>query len=183
MTNLVCAGFGGQGVLTAGLIIAKTGMDIGKNVVWIPSYGSEMRGGTANCNVKISEEEIASPFINSIDVLLALNEPSVDKFQGNIVPGGTLIINSSIVKRTAFRTDINVYGVEATKLASQLENARGTNIVMIGAFAKATGVIEEKDMEEGIENFFLSKGKSNPKNKDCFKAGSQMAEQMQKAVL
>ena len=99
MTNLVCAGFGGQGVLTAGLIIAKTGMDIGKNVVWIPSYGSEMRGGTANCNVKISEEEIASPFIRSIDVLLALNEPSVDKFQGSIAPGGTMIINSSIVKR------------------------------------------------------------------------------------
>ena len=120
MTNLVCAGFGGQGVLTAGLIIAKTGMDIGKNVVWIPSYGSEMRGGTANCNVKISEEEIASPFIRSIDVLLALNEPSVDKFQGSIAPGGTMIINSSIVKREKFRPDIHVYAVEATGLAAEL---------------------------------------------------------------
>lgn len=98
-------GFRRTGRSDGRLIIAKTGMDIGKNVVWIPSYGSEMRGGTANCNVKISEEEIASPFIRSIDVLLALNEPSVDKFQGSIAPGGTMIINSSIVKREEFRPD------------------------------------------------------------------------------
>ena len=183
MTNLVCAGFGGQGVLTAGLIIAKTGMDIGKNVVWIPSYGSEMRGGTANCNVKISEEEIASPFIRSIDVLLELNEPSVDKFQGSIAPGGTMIINSSIVKREEFRPDIHVYAVEATGLAAELENSRGANIVMIGAFSKTTGVIGETQMEEGIENFFLSKGKCNPKNRECFAAGIRSVRELQRAVV
>lgn len=183
MTNLICAGFGGQGVLTAGLIIAKTGMDIGKNVVWIPSYGSEMRGGTANCSVKISDEEIASPFIRSIDVLLALNEPSVDKFQESVAPGGTMIVNSSIILREEFRRDINVYAVEATGQAARLGNARGTNIVMIGAFARVTGVIGEQEMEEGIENFFRSKGKCNPKNSACFAVGGQTVVRLQKAVL
>lgn len=183
MTNLICAGFGGQGVLTAGLIIAKTGMDIGKNVVWIPSYGSEMRGGTANCSVKISDEEIASPFIRSADVLLALNEPSVDKFQESVAPGGTMIVNSSIIKRENFRSDINVYAVEATGLAAGLDNVRGTNIVMIGAFARAAGVIGEQEMEEGIENFFLSKGKNNPKNKTCFAAGVRAVQKLQEARL
>ncbi len=183
MTNLICAGFGGQGVLTAGLIIAKTGMDIGKNVVWIPSYGSEMRGGTANCSVKISDEEIASPFIRSADVLLALNEPSVDKFQESVAPGGTIIINSSIIKREEFRRDVHVYAVDATSLSARLGNPRGANIVMIGALVRATGVIGEQEMEEGIEHFFLSKGKCNPKNSACYAAGCRNVQRLKKAVL
>ena len=183
MTNIVFAGFGGQGVLTAGLIVAKTGMDLDKHVIWIPSYGSEMRGGTANCNVKISDDEIASPFIKEIDVLLALNSPSVDKFENMVRPGGVMIINSSIIEETEFRSDINVYSLAATEIAAELGNARGTNIAMIGALAKTGLLFSKAETGEGIENFFAMKNKNNPKNKACFESGFEKTEEIQKAII
>lgn len=171
MTNIICAGFGGQGVLTAGLIIAKIAMDNGKNVIWLPSYGSEMRGGTANCNIKISDEEIASPFIKDIDILIAMNEPSIAKFQDKVKEKGIILTNSSIVKNKKFRKDLLIYEIDATDIATNLENPRGTNIVMIGAFTKAFGVFEKEIMKKGIDNFFLSKGKNNSLNSICFEEG------------
>ena len=171
MTDMICAGFGGQGVLTAGLIIAKTGMNNNKNVTWIPSYGSEMRGGTANCNVKISDGKIASPFIKKIDILIAMNLPSILKFESCLRPGGLIISNKSIIKGWNFRSDIRIVEVEATTIADEIKNPKGANIVMIGALA-ATGELFDKDvMEKGVEEFFLSKGKNNPKNAECFKQG------------
>ena len=98
MKRIVCAGFGGQGVLTAGLIISRTAMENGSQVTWIPSYGSEMRGGTANCEVVISDKKIASPFFRRSDVLIALNRPSMAKFQEQVVSGGLVISNSSMVR-------------------------------------------------------------------------------------
>lgn len=181
MTNIVCAGFGGQGVLTTGLIIAKTGMDNGKHVVWIPSYGSEMRGGTANCNVKISEDEIASPFIKSIDILIALNEPSVTKFEGQVAPGGIMVVNSSIIQKQVFRRDITVYEVEATRIATEIDNVRGTNIIMIGSLIKVSNLFEKEVMAKGTEDFFLSKGKRNPKNSLCYEMGFEQVKLLYKA--
>lgn len=173
--NIICAGFGGQGVLTAGLIMGKTGVDIGKNVTWIPSYGSEMRGGTANCNLKISDEKISSPFVKDIDVLLVMNMPSVDKFESRVKPGGVIISNKTLIKDYAFRKDVKVVEVDATAIADELGNPKGANIVMMGALAASGELFDEKIMGEGIENFFLSKGKNNPKNGKCFQMGIEKA--------
>lgn len=177
MSNIVFAGFGGQGVLTAGLIAAHVGMINDKNVTWIPSYGSEMRGGTANCNVKISDDEISSPFINKIDVLIAMNQPSVAKFEHLVNEGGVIISNSSIIKDHNFREDVQVYEVPATNIAEDAENRRGANIVMLGALAKATDLFEKDVFMAGVEKFFLDKGKNNPKNKICFEKGYETCNQ------
>jgi len=176
MTSIICAGFGGQGVLTAGLILAKTGMDNSMNVTWIPSYGSEMRGGTANCNVKISDGKISSPFIKKIDILVAMNQPSVDKFEGMLNPGGLLVVNDSIVKGHSFREDISVVTVSGTELAEELGNLRGANIVMLGALAASERLYGKDALADGIDNFFTSKGKNNPKNRQCFMKGFENAK-------
>lgn len=171
MADIICAGFGGQGVLTAGLIIAKTGMNNGKNVSWIPSYGSEMRGGTANCNVKIADGKISSPFIKSIDILIAMNTPSVLKFMPMINRDGLLVVNTTIVKDVEFRKDINVIGIHATEIAEAQGNLRAANIVMLGALAKSGRLFSKDVMAEGITEFFAAKGKNNPQNAPCFEHG------------
>jgi 2-oxoglutarate ferredoxin oxidoreductase subunit gamma len=176
MANIICAGFGGQGVLTAGLILARTGMEYGKEVTWIPSYGSEMRGGTANCNVKISESKIASPFIKRIDILIAMNIPSMAKFEKMIVPGGLVISNKTIINNWCFRKDINVIEVGATVIADEIKNIKGANIVMLGALAASGELYTKEEMGSGIESFFAMKGKNNPKNSECFIRGFEDAE-------
>lgn len=173
--NIICAGFGGQGVLTAGLIMGKTGVDIGKNVTWIPSYGSEMRGGTANCNLKISDDKISSPFVKDIDILLVMNMPSADKFESKVKPGGVIISNKTLIKDYPFRKDVKVVEVEATAIADELGNPKGSNIVMMGALAASGELFDTRTMGEGIESFFLSKGKNNPKNSLCFQKGTEEA--------
>lgn len=171
MIEIISAGFGGQGVLTAGLILAKIAMDSGKNVTWIPSYGSEMRGGTANCSIKIGEQDIASPFVKAIDVLIAMNSPSIDKFEKMIKPGGILIVNSSMVKDMEYRKDIKVVQLPANDIANEVNNPKGQNITVLGAFVKATDIFDKETFAEGIENFFSSKGKVNPANRICFEKG------------
>ena len=171
MADMICAGFGGQGVLTMGLILAKIAMDEGKNVTWIPSYGSEMRGCTANCSVKITDGMVASPFIKHADIVIAMNQPSLDKFMPMLRPGGTLMVNTTIVKDAVRRDDIEVYGVDATEIAQQEQNARGANIVMLGALASAGKLLTHDVIEKGIEAFFASKGKHNPKNAACYERG------------
>lgn len=178
ITNIVCAGFGGQGVLTAGLILAKIGVDAGKNVTWIPSYGSEMRGGTANCHIKISDEEIASPFVKDIDVLIALNEPAVDKFESSIKPGGLMIVNSSIVCHKEFRKDIRVVPIPVTEVAAQAKNPRGANLAMLGALVEKTALFEKDFFAQGIDTFFAGKGKVNPANAKCFYLGCEMCRKI-----
>jgi len=174
MLEIVSAGFGGQGVLTTGLIIAKAAMNNGKNVTWIPSYGSEMRGGTANCNIKISDEEIASPFVKKIDVLIAMNAPAIDKFEKNIKPGGTLIVNSSMVKDREYRDDIKVIKVPANDIANRENNPKGINVVVLGAFVRATNILDKDTFLKEIEDFFAAKGKINPANRICFEKGYEL---------
>jgi|GEM_PF-151915 transcriptional regulator with XRE-family HTH domain len=121
--DMICAGFGGQGVLTTGLILADAGMKLGMNILWYPSYGSEMRGGTANCTVKFSDEEIASPYAKTCDILMAMNAPAIDKFQERIKPGGLLLLNSSLVHEDKkLRSDIRVVRVPMADIAAQYEN-------------------------------------------------------------
>lgn len=178
MTEIICSGFGGQGVLVAGMILADAGMEAGKNVTWYPSYGSEMRGGTANCNIKISDEEIASPYCHELDILYTLNDAAIDKFQDQIKPGGILLVNSSLARADrSYRDDITVVEVPATDIANELGNARGTNIVMLGALAYASPDFDEAYMRGAIDYFFAKKGKVNPKNALCFDRGVEEAKQ------
>lgn len=176
MLEIISAGFGGQGVLTAGLIISKISSDNGKNITWIPSYGSEMRGGTANCNVKVSEQEIASPFVKEIDVLIAMNAPSIDKFESMIKPSGLLIVNTSLVEDRKYRDDITVVEIPATDLSVELKNPRGANIAMLGAFIKSTELLEKDVFADGIDQFFGEKGIKNEANRLCFEKGYEDAK-------
>lgn len=176
MTEIICAGFGGQGVLVAGMILTYAGMEAGKQVTWFPSYGAEMRGGTANCTVKISEEEIASPYTAAMDALIAMNETSLDKFENKIKKGGLLVMNSSLVSRERqLRQDLKVVRVPANQIAAQMENPKGLNIIMLGALAGASaGTSSELDpdfLKNAVEHYFADKGKHNPKNALCFDQG------------
>ena len=130
--NIVFAGFGGQGVLFAGKVAAYTGLIEGKEISWLPSYGPEMRGGTANCSVCISEDPIGSPLITNPNVLVAMNLPSLDRFLDAVEPGGTVILDSSLIDREISRRDITVYRVPASRLAE--ENGLGGlgNMILIG---------------------------------------------------
>ncbi len=172
MTEIICSGFGGQGVLVAGMILADAGMEDGKNVTWYPSYGSEMRGGTANCNIKISGDEIPSPYCRELDILYTLNDTSIDKFESHIRPGGLLLVNSSLTRDDrVYRDDIVVIKVPATDIANELGNARGTNIVMLGALACASPDFDEVYMRGAIDHYFAKKGRVNAKNGLCYDRG------------
>jgi len=174
MAEIICAGFGGQGVLTAGMLLIHAGMEQGKNVLFYPSYGSEMRGGTANCVVKISDKKIASPSCKYADIVLTMNTPAVDKFEGRLKSGGLLLVNSSIVgEDRVYRDDIIVVKVAATDIAKELRNPRGANLVMLGALAANSDLFTVKYLEDGIESFFGKKGKSNPQNSICYQEGAK----------
>ena len=173
--EMICSGFGGQGVLTTGLILAEAGMKLGMNVLWYPSYGAAMRGGTANCVVKFSDKAIASPNAKHIDILIALNAPAVDKFEERLRPDGLLLVNSSLVPDDReYRKDIRVVKVPVAEIAAKLENPKGANIVMMGALAKNSDLFAADDLERLINEYFEKKGKINPKNSLCFRAGTEL---------
>ncbi|MBN1193236.1 MAG: 2-oxoacid:acceptor oxidoreductase family protein, partial [Coriobacteriia bacterium] len=117
--NLLLAGFGGQGILFAGKLVAYAGLIEGRELSWLPSYGPEMRGGTANCSVCLSDEPIGSPLVVEPDVLVAMNQPSLDKFLHEVVPGGTVIVDSTMVPHVPERDDVSIFRVPATRLAEE----------------------------------------------------------------
>ncbi len=139
--DVMIAGFGGQGVLLVGKILARAGMLEGKCVTWFPSYGAEIRGGTANCTVIISDREIGSPIVSSPSAMLILNEASFLKFEPRIRPGGRLFLNTSLVHGSSSRGDIERIDIRANDIAEQLGDIRIANMVMLGAFLKKTGVV------------------------------------------
>lgn len=134
--EIIMAGFGGQGVLFLGKILAEVGMAAGRNVSWIPSYGPEMRGGTANCSVVISTQPIASPIVQEPDTLVAMNRPSVARFQPTVKKGGTLIYNSTLISGETWRGDLQVHAVPASAIADELGNGKVANLVMAGAYVR-----------------------------------------------
>ena len=140
--SFLFAGFGGQGILFAGKQLAKTAMYENKQVSWLPSYGPEMRGGSANCSVIISDEEIGSPLVNYPDILVALNRPSFDKFASKVKPGGTLLVDSTLVNVKCERTDINVVYVPATGLANDNNISGAANVIMLGQILKLTKLFD-----------------------------------------
>ena len=135
------SGFGGQGVISAGYLLAQAGMMEGKEVSFFPAYGAEMRGGTANCSVVVASDQVSTPIVTTPDTAIVLNEPSLAKFEPMVKPGGLLIVNSSLVNSKPTRTDIKIMYVPCNEIASELGNPKIMNMVAMGAFAAATGAI------------------------------------------
>ena len=174
MVEMICAGFGGQGVLTTGLILAEAGMKLGMNVLWYPSYGSEMRGGTANCTVVVSDDVIGSPIIRSPLSLIIMNGPSLDKFQPQLQDGGILILNSSLIDPVKTDKDrVKVFAVPVNEIADSLGNTRMANMVAIGAYVQATGVMPVKQVQDSLGSV-ISEHYSHmiPKNAAAIQAGA-----------
>lgn len=173
-TEIICSGYGGQGVLTTGILIASMGHKSGHKVTWYPSYGTEMRGGTANCNVKFSDVEIGSPYCTEPDILITMNEPAIDKFEKMIKPGGSLFVNASLTPADrSYREDINVVLVDMEALAKSVGNPKGGNISMLGVLAYITGLFDREAACRAITGYFESKGKGkfNELNISAFDAG------------
>jgi 2-oxoglutarate ferredoxin oxidoreductase subunit gamma len=149
-TEIIISGFGGQGVLFAGQLLSYAAMDYGLEVTWIPSYGPEMRGGTANCTVIISTEEIGAPMVANPSAAMAFNRPSLDKFEDIVKPGGVLVINSSMVDRPVVRTGIKIVQLPASEIAERVGDKRLTNMVMLGALLANLTVLPIEAMERAI---------------------------------
>lgn len=156
--DVVLAGFGGQGILSMGRILASAGMKQGYNVSWLPSYGPEMRGGTANCSVIISDEDVGSPVLNTCDILIAMNGPSLTKFEKAVVPNGVIIVDSSLVSAVPDRKDVKFFGIPATKIADEMGNRTYGGIVLLGKLIAETGVTNVDNFKKGLE-YSLPKSK------------------------
>jgi 2-oxoglutarate ferredoxin oxidoreductase subunit gamma len=156
----IFSGFGGQGVLMMGYSLAHSAMNKGYHVTYLPAYGAEVRGGTANCTVAIADEEIASPVSSEPDYLVAMNTPSLFTFQNKITSGGTIFLNSSIVRDRPNRRDIEVCAVPCVDIAQDLGNGRVANIIMMGTFIKKTGIVTPDIYLNNLETILGSKKKS-----------------------
>lgn len=155
--DIIIAGFGGQGILSAGRILAYAGMLENKNVSWLPSYGPEMRGGTANCHVIISEDLVGSPILNSAASLIVMNGPSLEKFEKMVVSGGVIITDSSLVEKAPTRKDVEVYSIPATKTALDMGNATYANIILLGKLIAVTNIISKENFEEALRKILPDK--------------------------
>lgn len=170
--KLIVAGFGGQGVLMIGKMVALSGMENNMEVSWLPAYGSEMRGGTATCSVNVSDSEIDSPMILSPTTLIVMNLPSLLKFESGVLPGGRMIINSSLVDQEPTRTDIEIYKVPFNDLATEAGNERGMNMLVAGVYAAISGVVSLDNLYDAIDHAFEgAKAKFIPGNKAMAKLG------------
>lgn len=149
-TSIIIAGFGGQGVLFAGQLLAYAGMDAGKEVTWIPSYGPEMRGGTAHCVVIISDSPIGAPIVSHPDVAIVLNQPSYEKYEQLVKPGGLLVVNSSLISGESTRTDIDIVHVAANAIAEEWGTAKMMNMAALGAMLAARPVLPIETVEKAL---------------------------------
>lgn len=171
LVKIIFAGFGGQGVLSMGLNLAQAAMVEGKNVTFLPSYGVEVRGGTANCTVAISDDEIASPVASSPDYIVVMNQPSLVRFQNQVQSGGIMFYNSSLIEADVTRGDINLVGVPASNMAEEMGSARSANMIMLGAFTRKTNVVSLDMLIEGLKETLKSKPKLIAINKQALMAG------------
>ena len=173
--KVICAGFGGQGVMSMGQLLAYAGMIEDKHVSWLPSYGPEMRGGTANCGVTVSDEEIGSPVItNDADIAIVMNLPSLIKFEKDVKPGGKIFINSSLIEKKVERTDIEAYYIDANKIAADIGNIKAANLVMLGAVLKSTPIVDIESILEAFKKVFgPSKERFIPQNREALVKGGE----------
>ncbi len=149
-TQILLSGFGGQGILFTGKFLAYRGLLQGKNVSWLPSYGPEMRGGTASCSVIVSDEAVGSPIISQPDVLIAMNLPSFEKFEPTVKPGGIVIADSSLIEAKSTRDDISVYYIPATTLASDMGNQGLANMVILGKLLSVMDAFDEEEIKQAL---------------------------------
>jgi 2-oxoglutarate ferredoxin oxidoreductase subunit gamma len=171
LVKTLISGFGGQGVISMGLSLAQAAMAESKHVTYLPSYGAEVRGGTANCTVAVSDEEIASPIASSPDFVIAMNRPSLVKFQNQIKHGGVLFLNSSLIQADTSRDDIEVVRVAADAMAKELGSTKSANMVMLGAFIKKSGIVSLDGIIEGLKNTLKNKNKLIAVNEKAISAG------------
>lgn len=176
--EIIIAGFGGQGVLSMGRLIAYAGMIEGKEVSWMPSYGPEMRGGTANCIVIVSNSRISSPIITKFDTAILLNQPSVDKFEKAVKPGGLLIYEKSTVIHPPTRTDIEIIGISAIEEADKLQAKQVANMIMAGAFLEKRPILKIETLIEALKKA-LPPRRHNliPLNEQALSRGSELVKQ------
>ena len=172
--EIIISGFGGQGVLFAGQLLAYAALEEERHVTWIPSYGPEMRGGTAHCHLRLSRNPVASPWISRPSSLMAFNQPSIEKFAHEILPGGLLLVNSSMVTNVPDRSDIRVVRVPAYEAAENLGNVKAANMIMLGAYLEVTHAIDQESIlsafvEHGIKPDMLKS------NREAIEMGRRIA--------
>ena len=170
--EIIISGFGGQGGLAIGKNLAEAGMDEGLNVTWAPSYGPEMRGGTANCSVVLSDKPVGSPVFARCTELIALNEPSLEKFEAGVLPGGTVFVNSDVVTDKVSRPDLKAYYIPCAQIAEEVGNPKVANMVMLGAYIGATGALHPDTVRSMIHHMFTgAKAKLVPLNLQALERG------------
>jgi len=155
--KITVAGFGGQGIVAIGNVISRACLVEDKNVTTMVSYGAEMRGGTANSSVIVSDEEISSPIVNKPNVAIIMNQPSLDRFEPTLEPGGVIVVNESMTHRDVNRDDLAKIYVRATDIANEMGNLKVANIVILGAFIKHTGLLKMESVEQGLRELFGAK--------------------------
>lgn len=171
--KFIMSGFGGQGVMAMGQLITYAGMKENKEVSWLPSYGPEMRGGAAYCSVIVSEAPVGAPTISQATDIIVMNEPSMEKFESRVAPGGNLFVNSSLVTTKATRKDIHVYEIPVTDLATEMGNPKVANMIMLGAFLKVTPVVKKESVYEAFLKVYGKKKKDLlPLNKEAMEKGA-----------
>ena len=179
MEELLVAGFGGQGVLSLGMTLAYAGMVENKEVTWMPSYGPEMRGGTANCIVILSDNKISSPILSTFDSAIVLNQPSLDKFAPRIKPGGLLLYESGNIFKPSTRTDIDIIGVPATTEALLMKNAKIMNMIMLGAYLQLRPVVTNDSIIEALSKVLPEKYHHLlPINRQALEKGEALAREL-----
>ena len=176
--DVIMAGFGGQGILLIGKMLAYAGMHEGKEVSWLPSYGPEMRGGTCNCTVVISDRSVGSPVIQSPRAVVAMNLPSLDKFEPHLRAGGLLLINTSLINREPARGDVRVVKVPANEIANELGNPRGANMVALGAYVGASGSVSLEEVEQVVRETFAGKPKVVDVNLEALHRGFEIGREL-----
>ena len=179
MVEMICAGFGGQGVLTTGLILAEAGMKLGMNVLWYPSYGSEMRGGTANVTVILSDRKISSPIAHEFDTAIILNQQSMEKFEPMVRPGGILIYDTNGITRHPVREDIEVYAIDATAECARMGQAKLFNTMILGGYLKVRPVVEMENVMVGLKKSLPERAwKMLPENEKAIHHGGEIIKKI-----
>lgn len=172
-SEIVFAGFGGQGILSMGKFLAYAGMDAGLNVSWLPSYGPEMRGGTANCSVIVTDENIGSPIVYEASAVVVMNKPSLDKFENAVVKGGLIVLDSNLIDRMPARDDVEVIAIPAQKIAEEVGSVKIANMVLLGALIERTKVVTMDQILDSLKAH--GKEKFFQMNKDALERGAEMA--------
>jgi 2-oxoglutarate ferredoxin oxidoreductase subunit gamma len=177
ISKIRCAGFGGQGIVLMGKLLAQAGMMEDKHTTFFPQYGAAMRGGTANCSVVVSDDAIASPMAQEPDVVLIMNGPSLDKFEPAVRPGGWIFYNTSLIDREVERDDVEIFKVAANDVADEVGSTRSANMVMLGAFAAKLGTVSVEALLDSLDVMLEGKGdKIMNLNREAMKRGAALAE-------